>query len=106
MAIASINPATGEKLKEFSPFDDAEIEKRLTRAENAFRKYRRTTFTERSELLHAVAELLLQEKKKFARNHHAGDGEIVSRFGRRNREMRARLPILRRERRAIFGGRD
>jgi succinate-semialdehyde dehydrogenase/glutarate-semialdehyde dehydrogenase len=66
MPIASINPATGEKLKEFSPFDDAEIEKRLSRAENAFRKYRRTTFIERSELLHAVTELLFQEKKKFA----------------------------------------
>jgi len=25
MAIASINPATGEKRKEFCPFDDAEI---------------------------------------------------------------------------------
>ena len=66
MPIASINPATGEKLKDFSVFDDSEIEKRLSRAENAFRKYRRTTFTERSELLHAVTELLFQEKKKFA----------------------------------------
>src|SRR5881409_4063837 len=66
MPIATINPTTGEKLKEFSPFDDAEIEKRLSRAENTFRKYRRTTFTERSELLHAVTELLFQEKKKFA----------------------------------------
>jgi succinate-semialdehyde dehydrogenase / glutarate-semialdehyde dehydrogenase len=66
MPIASINPATGEKLKEFSPFDDAEIEKRLSRAENAFRKYRRTTFTERSRLLCAVTELLFQEKKNLA----------------------------------------
>ena len=66
MAIASINPATGEKLKEFSPFDDAEIEKRLTCAEKAFRKYRQSTFIKRSELLHAVAELLLQEKNKLA----------------------------------------
>ena len=66
MPIASINPATGEKLKEFSPFDDAEIEKRLARAEEAFRKYRRTTFTERSEFLHAVTELLFQEKERFA----------------------------------------
>jgi succinate-semialdehyde dehydrogenase/glutarate-semialdehyde dehydrogenase len=66
MPIASINPATGEKLKEFSAFDGAEIEKRLTRAEQAFRKYRRSTFTERSEFLHAMAELLFEEKKKFA----------------------------------------
>jgi succinate-semialdehyde dehydrogenase / glutarate-semialdehyde dehydrogenase len=67
MAIASINPATGEKVKEFSPFDDAEIEKRLTAAEKAFRKYRRSTFTDRSVLLEAVTELLLQQKEKFAR---------------------------------------
>ena len=66
MAIASINPATGEKLKEFSAFDDAEIEKRLSRAEKAFKSYRRTTFTERAELLHAVSELLFQETKTFA----------------------------------------
>jgi succinate-semialdehyde dehydrogenase/glutarate-semialdehyde dehydrogenase len=66
MPIASINPTTGERLKEFSPFADAEVEKRLTGAEEAFRKYRRTTFTERSELLHAVTELLFQEKDKFA----------------------------------------
>ena len=67
MAIASINPATGEKLKEFSPFDDAEIEKRLSRAEKAFKSYRRTTLTERAELLHAVSELLFQETKTFAK---------------------------------------
>src|SRR5436309_1346692 len=66
MAIASINPATGEKLQEFSPFDDAEMEKRLARAEKAFSKYRRTTFTDRSVFLEATAELLIQEKKKFA----------------------------------------
>src|SRR5438552_12959445 len=66
MPIASSNPATGENLKEFSAVDDAEIEKRLSCAENAFRKYRRTTFTQRSELLHAVTELLFQEKEKFA----------------------------------------
>src|SRR5256714_4475712 len=66
MAIASINPATGEKLKEFSPFGDAEIEKRLSRSEKAFRQCRRTTFIERSELLHAATELLFQEKEKFA----------------------------------------
>jgi len=66
MAIASINPATGEKIKEFSPIEDAEIEKRLARADTAFRKFRGTTFIQRSELLEGVAELLFQEKEKFA----------------------------------------
>ncbi|HEY6154972.1 MAG TPA: NAD-dependent succinate-semialdehyde dehydrogenase [Candidatus Udaeobacter sp.] len=66
MAIASINPSTGEKLKEFSPFNDAEIEKRLSCADAAFRKYRHTTLDQRAELLHALSELLFQEKQKFA----------------------------------------
>jgi NAD-dependent aldehyde dehydrogenases len=66
MAIASINPATGEKVKEFAPFGDAEIEKRLKGAENASRKYRRTPFSQRSELMEATAELLLQEKDRLA----------------------------------------
>ncbi len=66
MAIASINPATGEKIKEFSPIEDREIEKRLARADMAFRQFRGTTFTQRSELLEGVAELLFQEKEKFA----------------------------------------
>ncbi len=67
MPINSVNPATGEKLKEFSPFDDAEIEKRLSLADGAFKEYRRTTLTERSELLHAVAELLFQGKQELAK---------------------------------------
>src|ERR1700720_4528550 len=66
MPLASINPATGEKVKEFSPFDDAEIEKRLGRADEAFRRSRRTSLTQRAELLHAVSELLFQEKQTFA----------------------------------------
>jgi succinate-semialdehyde dehydrogenase/glutarate-semialdehyde dehydrogenase len=66
MAIASINPATGEKLKEFSAFGDGEIGKRLERAENASRKYRRTSFGQRSELMAATAELLLLEKDRLA----------------------------------------
>src|SRR5216110_2072689 len=66
MAIASINPATGEKVKQFAPFDDTEIEKRLKGAENASRKYRQTAFSQRSELLEATAELLLQEKERLA----------------------------------------
>ena len=67
MSIASTNPATGEKLQEFSPIDDAEIEKSLTRSEHAFRAYRATTFARRAELLHAVSELLFQEKERFAK---------------------------------------
>jgi succinate-semialdehyde dehydrogenase/glutarate-semialdehyde dehydrogenase len=67
MAIASINPATGEELKEFASFDDSEIEKRLQRAERAFATYRRGTFAKRTQLMRAAASLLHREKEEFAR---------------------------------------
>ena len=67
MAIASINPATGEKLKEFAPFNDAEIEKRLKRAEHAFQQRRRESFPKRAQLLVSVATLLDREKNELAR---------------------------------------
>src|SRR3989454_7393793 len=67
MAIASINPATGEKLKEFTAHNEAEIEKRLKRAEHAFQQHRRESFPKRAQLLVSVATLLEREKKDLAR---------------------------------------
>jgi succinate-semialdehyde dehydrogenase / glutarate-semialdehyde dehydrogenase len=67
MPIASVNPATGEKLKEFPAFNDSEIEKRLKPAERAFAHYRRRPFAERAQLLMAAAGILDQEKDKLAR---------------------------------------
>jgi succinate-semialdehyde dehydrogenase/glutarate-semialdehyde dehydrogenase len=67
MPIASINPATGERLKEFSAFTQSEIERRLQRAEHAFDHHRREPFPKRELLLMAAASLLEQEKKNFAR---------------------------------------
>ncbi|HWN23610.1 MAG TPA: aldehyde dehydrogenase family protein, partial [Candidatus Sulfotelmatobacter sp.] len=67
MAIASINPATGETLKEFPAFNDREIEKRLKRAERAFTHHRRRPFAKRGQLMMAAASLLEQEKDKLAR---------------------------------------
>ncbi len=67
MAIASINPATGEKLKDFTPIDNVEIEKRLKHAEHAFQQHRRESFPKRAQLLVSVATLLDREKKELAR---------------------------------------
>jgi succinate-semialdehyde dehydrogenase/glutarate-semialdehyde dehydrogenase len=67
MAIASINPTTGETLKEFPAFNDAEIDKRLKRAEKAFAHHRREPFARRAQLMMAAASLLEQEKDRLAR---------------------------------------
>jgi len=85
MAIASVNPATGEKLKEFTAFSDSEIEKRLKLAEHAFAHHRRRPFAKRAQLMMAAAGLLDQEKDKLARTitlemgklFHTAQDEIV-----------------------------
>ena len=66
MAIASINPATGETLKEFKALDDREIEQRLQGAADAFARYRGEPFTKRAQFMVAVASLLEREKHKLA----------------------------------------
>jgi succinate-semialdehyde dehydrogenase/glutarate-semialdehyde dehydrogenase len=67
MAIATINPATGETLKTFSPLSDAEIETKLANAHTAFETYRKTSFSQRSQWLEGAAGILEAEKLEFAR---------------------------------------
>jgi succinate-semialdehyde dehydrogenase / glutarate-semialdehyde dehydrogenase len=77
MAITSINPATGEKLKDFQGFNDAEVEKRLKRAERAFNHHRREPFSKRGQLLMAAASMLEQERKRFARTITLEMGKLM-----------------------------
>jgi succinate-semialdehyde dehydrogenase/glutarate-semialdehyde dehydrogenase len=67
MSIASINPATGEVLKQFEPLTDQELEEKLSRAAETFRAQRRTSFIDRASMMHRAAEILETEKKDFAR---------------------------------------
>jgi len=77
MAIRSINPATGEKLKEFVALNDSEIEKRLQRAASAFAHHRREPLAKRAQLMMAVASLLEQEKEKLARTMTLEMGKLL-----------------------------
>jgi succinate-semialdehyde dehydrogenase/glutarate-semialdehyde dehydrogenase len=67
MAIATVNPATGETEKTFEPLDAAEIEDRLARAAEAFDTYRRTSFDERSRWMRAAADTLDTDADDIAR---------------------------------------
>ena len=65
--IASINPATGETLRTFEAFSDADIEDRLRRAEAAYAIHRRTALADRARWLTAAAEILETERDAFGR---------------------------------------
>ena len=65
MAIATVNPATGETLRTFEPLTDAQIEEKLEGAAGAFRDYRRAPFGERARMMTRAAEILEAEKDTF-----------------------------------------
>ena len=67
MAIASINPATGETLKTFDALSEQQLEDKLQQASETFRIQRRTTFAGRTPMMLRAAEILENEKKEFAR---------------------------------------
>jgi len=58
VAIASVNPATGEQVRVFDALTDEQVEQKLQRAAVAFRSHRRSTFAERAELLGRAADIL------------------------------------------------
>jgi succinate-semialdehyde dehydrogenase / glutarate-semialdehyde dehydrogenase len=67
MAIATINPTTGETLKIFDPLEDGEIIAKLELAQQTFEQYRQTNFQQRSQWLQQAANILEQEKTDFAK---------------------------------------
>jgi succinate-semialdehyde dehydrogenase/glutarate-semialdehyde dehydrogenase len=67
VAIAVINPATGETVKTFEPLSDAELDARLTAAADAFRAYRRTSFAERAGWMRAAADRLERDRDEVGR---------------------------------------
>jgi succinate-semialdehyde dehydrogenase/glutarate-semialdehyde dehydrogenase len=67
MAIATINPATGETLHIFQPLSEAEIEKKLQLAVAAFRSERKTSFAERAKRMTKAAQILESGKEKFGK---------------------------------------
>jgi succinate-semialdehyde dehydrogenase/glutarate-semialdehyde dehydrogenase len=67
MAIATINPATGETIKTFESLNAGEIAEKLNLAGLAFAEYRQTSFQVRSHFLNAAADILEQEKTDFAK---------------------------------------
>jgi succinate-semialdehyde dehydrogenase / glutarate-semialdehyde dehydrogenase len=66
MAIATVNPATGETIKAFDPLSVEELDARITRADEAFKSYRLTTFAQRAEWMQAAADILEKDADGIA----------------------------------------
>ncbi|MDQ3314050.1 MAG: NAD-dependent succinate-semialdehyde dehydrogenase [Verrucomicrobiota bacterium] len=78
MAIASVNPATGEILRSFDALDARQIESKLATAERGFAIHRRTTLAERARQMNAAADLLAAEENSLARIITLEMGKLMS----------------------------
>src|SRR5688572_21360048 len=67
MALASINTATGETLREFSALSAEQIEQKLQLAADTFKTYRCTSFADRSRMMARAAEILETEKQELGK---------------------------------------
>jgi succinate-semialdehyde dehydrogenase/glutarate-semialdehyde dehydrogenase len=66
MAIATIDPATGELVQQFDPASPERIEAALAASATGFDVLRRTSFTQRAEWMIAAAEILDAEVDSVA----------------------------------------
>jgi succinate-semialdehyde dehydrogenase/glutarate-semialdehyde dehydrogenase len=66
MAIATLNPTTGEVEKSFAPHTAAEVEAILDRADKANALMRATTFAQRSAWMHKAADIMDAELETIA----------------------------------------
>ncbi|MBW4577349.1 MAG: NAD-dependent succinate-semialdehyde dehydrogenase [Aphanothece sp. CMT-3BRIN-NPC111] len=67
MAIATINPTTGETLRTFEPLTDKLIEAKLEQAQQAFEQYRWTPLAQRAEWINKAADILVRDRERFGK---------------------------------------
>jgi succinate-semialdehyde dehydrogenase/glutarate-semialdehyde dehydrogenase len=67
MAIATINPATGQLLKSFEPLTSPEIEAKLQLAAATFPAFRSLPFAARAAMMNRAADILEGDKELLAR---------------------------------------
>jgi succinate-semialdehyde dehydrogenase / glutarate-semialdehyde dehydrogenase len=67
MGIATVNPATGETIKTFTPLTAEEIEVKLELAQSSFLAYRTTTMTDRRQWLIKVADILEADQVQWGK---------------------------------------
>ena len=67
MAIATINPATGEVVKRFDALTDAQVDEKIAKAAKAFQSFRQTSLADRSRWMVRAAEILEAEKQVIGR---------------------------------------
>lgn len=67
MAIATVNPATGEELESFETLGEGQVTEKIARAVETYREYRKTPFAERARMLNRAADILDEKAEELGR---------------------------------------
>jgi succinate-semialdehyde dehydrogenase / glutarate-semialdehyde dehydrogenase len=67
MSITLTNPATAETIRSYEYMPEAEVEKRIIRANEVYAAWRKTGMSRRAELMAKAAAILRDGKEKYAR---------------------------------------
>lgn len=77
MAYKTKNPYTGETTATFDYLSDEELEKKIEKSQDAFLKWRSTSYEERAEILSHAADLAEERKEKLARINTIETGKLI-----------------------------
>ncbi len=78
MAIQTINPATNEIIESFDEMNDKAVDSAVHQASIAFDSWRKTSYQQRAEILHKVAELMRENKDKYAKMITLEMGKVIT----------------------------
>ena len=67
MAIATINPATGETLKTFNAHSSDEVNAKIDKAVAAYKAHRLSSFSDRSSKMRRAGEILIERKNELGK---------------------------------------
>ena len=84
MILRSINPYTGETIKEFEEDSFEKVDSLIGQSDEAFKTWRKTTFEYRRSLMEEAARLIRRNLNEFA-------GSITSEMGKPVKESRAEV---------------
>lgn len=66
MSMESINPLNNKTIKTYNEHAEQHIEEALAKADATYREWKHTSFEERSRLMHKAAEVLRNDKERYA----------------------------------------
>ncbi|MBO9470890.1 aldehyde dehydrogenase family protein [Endozoicomonas sp. G2_2] len=64
--VKTVNPATGQVIREFETISDAQLQQKIEQTHEAFLDWKERSFDERGELIRKIGELLVADKDRLS----------------------------------------